>query len=485
MKLYVVGDSTLASFEDQYYYPRYGYATKLNDFFNADVEIINKALSGRSSRSYILDPEYNDVFNNIKKGDYLIIGFGHNDEKDDDFLRFSDASLDINNEKSFKYSIYNYYVKKALEVWATPIITTPVVRITNQKYEGYIIHDTNHGNYKDSLLELGKEIKVNVFDFTTKTKELYEKIGYNEAIYHHAMTQAIKDNNKLVADETSVDKTHLNTYGAKYVAWLFAEALKNTNLDLKNYLKKDYKMPTKELDLIPNKDYVYYEYNKPDLKNYKPNDNFKSLTKDVYSTAFGIFNNLNDLYAYEKEKGKFIVGTKTLNGKTNATCDSYVMAFKQININQNIKISAKAKIVEYLDCKQSAFGIQVRDDIYLNSDCKRTIASNSVCAGLITADASTNIIYARKSTTELQKENNTINEFYKKGEELFLEIEKLGQKISVKINYRNKTYEKLYFDFDLTKIDKDYYYVCLYASKGILVEFSDIDFKIIGVAKEA
>ena len=106
MRILVVGDSTLAKFNDDYYYPRYGYATMLDNFFD-NVQIINNALSGRSSRSYILDPEYKNTIDELKKGDYLIIGFGHNDEKDDDFLRFSDASLDINNEKSFKYSIYN------------------------------------------------------------------------------------------------------------------------------------------------------------------------------------------------------------------------------------------------------------------------------------------------------------------------------------------------------------------------------------------
>ena len=94
-------------------------------------------------------------------------------------------------------------------------------------------------------------------------------------------------------------------------------------------------MPTKEEDLIPNKDYKYYEYNLPNLDKYLPSDNFKTNTKDFYGTAFGPFENINDLQAYEKD-GKYIVGTKTLNGRTNATCDSYVCVFRQISINENI-----------------------------------------------------------------------------------------------------------------------------------------------------
>ncbi len=481
MRIFVVGDSTLAKFNDQYYYPRYGYATMLDKFFN-NVEIINNALSGRSSRSYILDPEYKMTFDNLKKGDYLIIGFGHNDEKEDDFLRFSDASLDINNEKSFKYSIYNNYIKPALEVGAIPIITTPVVRIsTDNNYSGYVIHDTPHGNYCNSLLELGKELNINVFDLTTPTKKLFETIGYDNAIFHHAMTQAIKKDGKLVPDTTSVDKTHLNIYGAKYVAWLVANGIKNSNLELKNYLKSNLEMPTIN-DLIPNPDFKFYEYNLPDLLSYNPNPNFKTYKKDVYGTALGIFNDPNDLYAYEDDN-KFIVGTKTENGRTNATCDSYCLVFKQLKSDDNFKISAKAVIKSFLNCRQSAFGIQLRDDIYINANYKRNIASNYVSAGLITSDASTNIIYSRATPTDINKESNYINEFFKAGEELSLSLERLGQKITVNVVYRGKEYNKNFFDFDLIKTDNEYIYICLSASKGVVVEYSDIDFEITGKAK--
>ena len=481
MRILVVGDSTLAKFNDQYYYPRYGYATMLDNFFD-NVEIINNALSGRSSRSFILDPEYKKTIDELRSGDYLVIGFGHNDEKDDDFLRFSDASLDINDEKSFKYSIYNNYVKPALEKGAIPIITTPVVRISpNDDYSGYIIHDTIHGNYCNSLIELGKELNINVFDLTNPTKELFQKIGYDNAIYHHAMTQGMKKDGKLVADISSVDKTHLNMYGAKYVSWLFVNALKNTNLELKKYIKKNVEMPTIN-DLIPDSNYKYYDYTAPVLSCYIPATNFKTITSGVYGTAFGLFEKPDDLYAYEKDD-KFIVGTKTSNGKTNATCDSCCMVFRRLKSDDNFKISAKATIKSYLNVKQSAFGIQLRDDMYINADYKRNITSNYVCAGLITADASTNIIYSRLSPTEIVKENNFINEFYKSGEDLNISLERLGQKITVNITYRGKEYNKNYFDFDLIKTDNEYMYICLMASKGVIVEYSNVKFEITGKAK--
>ena len=77
MKLYLVGDSTVASFNDYtYFYPRFGYGTKLQDYFN-NVEVINLALSGRSSKSYLKEKNYLKLKELLKDGDYLLIGFWH------------------------------------------------------------------------------------------------------------------------------------------------------------------------------------------------------------------------------------------------------------------------------------------------------------------------------------------------------------------------------------------------------------------------
>lgn len=79
--LWVVGDSTLSSFDDKYYYPRYGYGTKLGCYLNSKVQVNNLALSGRSSLSFTKEENYKELLAGMKAGDFLIIGFGHNDEK--------------------------------------------------------------------------------------------------------------------------------------------------------------------------------------------------------------------------------------------------------------------------------------------------------------------------------------------------------------------------------------------------------------------
>jgi lysophospholipase L1-like esterase len=91
--LWVIGDSTLSCFEDKYYYPRYGYGTMLKEFLDDTFDIENIALSGRSSKSFTTEPEYKTLLNGMKDGDFLIIGFGHNDEKTEKD-RFTDANGD-------------------------------------------------------------------------------------------------------------------------------------------------------------------------------------------------------------------------------------------------------------------------------------------------------------------------------------------------------------------------------------------------------
>ena len=65
----------VSSFDDKYYYPRFGYGTMLDKYLNDNVKVVNIALSGRSSKSYLSEPEYNTLINGMKQGDYLLLGY--------------------------------------------------------------------------------------------------------------------------------------------------------------------------------------------------------------------------------------------------------------------------------------------------------------------------------------------------------------------------------------------------------------------------
>lgn len=154
--IYLVGDSTVCAFSDSYYYPRYGYGTQLASYLDSTATVVNLALSGRSSKSFIAEANYETLKSSIKAGDYLIIGFGHNNEKSDDAARFTDASKAYTDETSFGYYLYNYYIKLAEKAGATSILCTPVVRAqTNDDCSGNEGHVTATGDYAQAIRDLG------------------------------------------------------------------------------------------------------------------------------------------------------------------------------------------------------------------------------------------------------------------------------------------------------------------------------------------
>ena len=65
--LWVIGDSTVSSFEDKYYYPRYGYGTMLDKYLDDSINVVNIALSGRSTKSYTTEPQYNELLSGMKQ----------------------------------------------------------------------------------------------------------------------------------------------------------------------------------------------------------------------------------------------------------------------------------------------------------------------------------------------------------------------------------------------------------------------------------
>lgn len=253
VRLFVVGDSTLSAFNDNYYYPRYGYGTKLAEYLDSSkITVENLAMSGRSSKSFLKEKNYKTFVDNIKEGDYLVIGFGHNDEKAE-ASRYADPNGSKDDEGSFKNVLYENYVKVALERKAVPVLCTPIVRRSKDgTYSGSTIHITadkdgfRGGDYSKAILELGEELGVSVVDLTSITKERYQKLSPAKTAKFHA---------QKTKDDDSVDNTHLNVYGATMVAYDVVSELKKKDSVFASYVLPGIKPPVEKKVLVKNKNY--------------------------------------------------------------------------------------------------------------------------------------------------------------------------------------------------------------------------------------
>ncbi len=489
--LFVVGDSTLASFNDPYYYPRFGYATKLNRYFK-NIEIVNLALSGRSSKSFIKEENYKRVFEEIRKGDYLLIDFAHNDEQYDDALRFTNASLPMTDPSSFSYYLNTYYIAPAKAIGAIPILCTPVCRADSKDdYEHLSGHKTMYGDYRAAILDLGNATDTIVIDLTLLTKRKYQELGFSQVAYYYAIIAGKYDEKgRAVPNFSTVDTTHLNSFGASYVAYLFARELLKTNHGLKEYIDVNLQEPL-ETELLMNPNYTIKEYQAPDLASYQPREEFKTLSKDWYGTAFGDidcneFSSSLGFVAKEIKENVFRVGqaAEKLNGKLSLSTDAFAFCFRQMEVHQNFILKAKAKVLQCKPVKQAGFGIMLRDDCYLNQSKGHVLlASNYIASGLITTDTSMNPIFFKENIT-LKKEVPVLQGLYKENEEAYFSIRRIGQSVECEVEFRDTLFKKVYVDFDFLQIDQKYMYIGLFATKGTLVEFYDVQFentgKIIG-----
>ena len=481
-KIIMLGDSTVSKFNDvSYYYPRYGYGVLLTEYVN-NIEVLNLALSGRSSKSFLVENNYQEFLDKVEMGDFVIIGFGHNDEKGDDFARFTSAKLGINDEGSYQKSLYDNYIKKALEKKAFPIVCSPIPRLDfSFKYEGNFIHINEYGDYRKSALDLASKLNIAGIDLTIPVVELSKKMGDKQLLLH-AISKGKKVDGNITYDEKSVDKTHLNYLGAKWVAYFLASKLKEINHPISKYIS-NLEEP-KISDLKVNPEYEYKEYKTPDFDSYNPPLNFK-CDKPFYGTAFGALDKLDSLIA-KSDNDSFLVGTSEKRGKFNASSEGFAYAFTKIDKNYNFKFSAHLKIESYKEIRQSAFGLMLRGDVYFNQENpNENYTTNYIAGGLVTTDAITYVNFSRSNPTELDKELNVINEFYKENEELDISIERLGQVVFVDTIYRGEKYSSKYIDFDYLSLDDKYVFVGMFANNQTIVRFTNVKLEIKTLAKEA
>jgi lysophospholipase L1-like esterase len=222
--VYLVGDSTAAKKLPEKR-PETGWGEMFQQQFDEKKVVINNhAQNGRSTRTFISEGRWKTVVDKLKKGDYVFIQFGHNDQSKDKVDRYTPPEDFKNNLRKF--------VAEVREKKATAVLLTPVMRRRFDKDGKF--YDV-HGEYPDLTRFVANEMKVPLLDLTKKTEILLVKYGAEES---KKLFLQLKEGENPNYPKGVEDNTHFNPRGAEEVAKLVVEEIREKKIKLKKYLKK-------------------------------------------------------------------------------------------------------------------------------------------------------------------------------------------------------------------------------------------------------
>ena len=224
--VYLAGDSTMAQKADDKR-PETGWGEMLQKYFDpGKVKIDNRAQNGRSTKSFINEGRWQQIINDLKKGDYVFIEFGHNDEK----LDKPGVGVAANGE--YRENLIRF-VKDVRAKKATPILLTPVMR---RKFDGTGNFVDTHGEYPDAVRKVAAELKVPLIDMHRESEKLLKNLGSENS---RKLFLQLKPNENPNYPNGIEDNTHFNPAGADAMAILAVEAIKSQKIGLRKYLKKE------------------------------------------------------------------------------------------------------------------------------------------------------------------------------------------------------------------------------------------------------
>src|SRR5690606_39173143 len=211
VNIWLVGDSTMA-WKKPERHPESGWGEGLKGLVRENARIYNHAASGRSTKSFINEGRWRAVVDSLQKGDYVIIQFGHNDQK-------TDEKLYTNPEGSFKDNL-KLYVEETRKKGAFPILCTSIVR---RHFDNHGILVDTHGAYLQATREVAEELGVPLVDMEKETRALVTDRGTE------------KSKELFVFTKRKQDSTHLSYYGAAEVASLFVREALRQNLTIHKF----------------------------------------------------------------------------------------------------------------------------------------------------------------------------------------------------------------------------------------------------------
>lgn len=221
--IFVAGDSTAANYRSNQA-PMTGWAQVLNRYTVPGVRVENRAVGGRSTKSFRAEKRWDKILNDLKPGDFVMIQFGHNDQKKDQPSHYAEAGTDYrNNLKRF--------VAEVRAKGGNPVLVTSVSRRLFNK-QGVL--QQSLGKYPQVMREVAKETDTPLIDANKLTMDWLTKAGPQNSTRYFVH---VKPGEFPGWPKGSKDNSHFREEGADAVAEMIAEEAKRQKLDIAKCFK--------------------------------------------------------------------------------------------------------------------------------------------------------------------------------------------------------------------------------------------------------
>lgn len=220
-KIWLCGNSTVT---DQDGEPYASWGQMLPFWFTEQVSVENLAMSGLRTTSFILQNRLEKIKKELRRGDYVLVEFGHNDEKD----RHPGSGAWYNFSMNLKT-----FIDELRPLGAHIILVTPTERRNFQDGKAM----PTHGDYPAVTRSVAEREGVSLIDLTVATTALFNAMGEEGSkhlLVHYPMGTFPGQEAELK------DNTHANAFGAFEISKLVIEGLKALHPDLLQYLRADW-----------------------------------------------------------------------------------------------------------------------------------------------------------------------------------------------------------------------------------------------------
>lgn len=212
--VWLAGDSTVQTYGKNRA-PQQGWGAHLSSYLPQGNTVINRAISGRSAKSFSDKGDLKKILNEIQPGDYLLVQFGINDGAFSMKDRYCPTCGKVpGTSGSFEWYTAQY-IEGAKEKGALPILITTPIHLDSRKDGKFV---PVYVNYCDAAKRLAAYYKIPCVDLNTLMVDHYNQIGYNAAFKYHMCSTGKND------------VTHFTETGAKAIAALIADEMKKQHL---------------------------------------------------------------------------------------------------------------------------------------------------------------------------------------------------------------------------------------------------------------